>query len=116
MDVHTIMIEHADLKEAMQFIIDKAYYGSRKEFISIYSNSANWTHSPKQTTTSVTNTELFELICYLIDNIYFRCGERVFRKKLVSQWELIVHLFWQICIFTIMNLNLWKKLVKLITK
>ena len=76
------MIEHADLKEAMQFIIDKAYYGSRKEFISIYNNSANWTHSPKQTTTSVTNIELFEIICYLIDNIYFRCGERVFRQKI----------------------------------
>jgi hypothetical protein len=75
-------INHAELKEAMKYILLKAFTGSRMDNISIYSSSARWTNNPRSDTISVDEELLQEMLNYLIDNVYFTVGKQVFRQTI----------------------------------
>ena len=62
-----IKIEHDELKEAMEYIINKALIWSRMEKMSIYSISARWSNNPRSGTTSIDEETLLDMINYLID-------------------------------------------------
>ena len=66
----------------MADVISKAYEGSGKTYISIYSTSASFVNKHKQDTKAYTKDQLIEMMNYLIDNCYVTCGDSLFRQKI----------------------------------
>ena len=75
-------IPHTKLKTAMKSIISRAFEGSGKRCISVYSTRAQWTESPKPTTKAYTQSELIEMVNFLIDNVYVTCGDSISRQRI----------------------------------
>ena len=75
-------IPHDKLKTRMADVISKAYEGSGKTYISIYSTSASFVNKHKQDTKAYTKDQLIEMMNYLIDNCYVTCGDSLFRQKI----------------------------------
>ena len=70
------------LKSQLTWVINEAFKASKKNFISIYAQSANWTNSPKKTTQHVNKQKLIDLTNWLIDNTFVILGDHCFRQKI----------------------------------
>ena len=68
-------IEHGELKEVMEYVIKKAFMGSRMEQMSIYSTIVRWTNNPRSGT-SMDEENVLDLLNYLKENIYVTFGNR----------------------------------------
>ena len=75
-------IPHDKLKTRMADVISKAYEGSGKTYISVYSTSASFVNKHKQDTKAYTKDQLIEMMNYLIDNCYVTCGDSLFRQEI----------------------------------
>ena len=75
-------IPHLKLKERITKIVQEAYEGTGKTFLSVYKTRAAWVNKPKADTIAYTMQELIEMICCLIDNVYVTCGDSLFRQKI----------------------------------
>ena len=64
-------------------------------------SKAHWSET-ESTCISVDKSKLLEWMEYLIDNIYIKVGNRVY-KLLASLWEQIVRHSWPICSSFILN-------------
>jgi hypothetical protein len=74
-------IDHGDLFNALQYIVELAYSSSRHKNIVVYSTSAKWTNSDISTALIVSCNRLMELLRYLVSNTYIRVGNLVVRQK-----------------------------------
>ena len=61
-------LRHEHLKNNLDWFIDSAYKGSKREYISVYSNNARFTGKPRESTTAFKSQDLKKLTHYLIDN------------------------------------------------
>ena len=75
-------IPHDKLKTRMADVISKAYEGSGKTYISVYSTSASFVNKHKKDTKAYTKDQLIEMMNYLIDNCQVTCGDSLFRQKI----------------------------------
>ena len=78
-------IPHSKLKEAIVWTIKKAFLGANKKYINVSNSRVFWSDKPlsktyKGTTVQVTEGKLMDMITFLIDNIYVKCGTKVFRQ------------------------------------
>jgi len=73
-------IPHQKLKDAMEWVVTKAFAGKGTKFISVYSSYAAWTTRPRKGTFAVNAIQLVRMIAYLIDHIYVTCGSFTFRQ------------------------------------
>ena len=72
-------IPHQKLKERMKQVVEEAYEGSGKKYLSVYKSKAAWVNNPKKETAAYKKEELIDMIYYLIDNVYVTCGDSLFR-------------------------------------
>ena len=98
-------IPHDKLKKRMETVIQSAYNGHGKKYLSVYNTKASFVNNPKRETKAYSESQLIEMINYLIDDCYVTRGNRLFRQKLVSPWAQIMHLSLQICFYLVMNPN-----------
>ena len=68
-----------DLKEKLKEIVDKAFKGGHNKYIQITSKTARWFHSKKNE--SFTKEDIFSMIDLVIDNSFFKFGDKVFRQS-----------------------------------
>ena len=95
-------IPHKQLKTRLSLVIKDAFQASKKSYISVYTNDARWTDSPKKTTLALDCKKVIRLLNWLIDNIYVTFGDKVFRQ---NRWALIALLFLPIYFCILMNTN-----------
>ena len=69
-----------DLKEKLNEIVDKAFKGGHNKYIQITSKTARWFHSKKNE--SFTKEDIFSMIDLVIDNSFFKFGDKVFRQSI----------------------------------
>ena len=72
-------IPQDDLKEKLKEVVTKAFKGGRNQFIRVTHNEAKWNKNEKGDTYS--KEAVFNLIDLVVDNSYFRFGQRVYRQK-----------------------------------
>jgi hypothetical protein len=75
-------IPHQKLKERMKQVVEEAYEGSGKKYLSVYKSKAAWVNNPKEETAVYKKEELIDMVYYLIDNVYVTCGDSLFRQKI----------------------------------
>ena len=73
-------IPHKLLKSQLSWVITKAFESSTKLYISVYKNNAKWTNSPRKNTNAFSDKDVINLMCWLIDNIYVKFGDKLFRQ------------------------------------
>lgn len=75
-------IPHDKLKQRMAQVINTAYNGCGKKFLSVYNTKASFVNSPRKETKAYSEHQLIEMVNYLIDNCYVTCGDTLFRQKI----------------------------------
>ena len=75
-------IPHDKLKKRMETVIQSAYNGHGKKYLSVYNTKASFVNNPKKETKAYSESQLIEMVNYLIDNCYVTCGNRLFRQKI----------------------------------
>ena len=75
-------IPHDKLKKRMETVIQSAYNGHGKKYLSVYNTKASFVNNPKRETKAYSESQLIEMVNYLIDNCYVTCGNRLFRQKI----------------------------------
>ena len=78
-------IQHTHLITNMDWYIDLAFKGANKrgkKFLSVYSKSANWVVKHHEGTCAFDTNTFKALIKFLINNAYFRCGDKILRQKI----------------------------------
>jgi hypothetical protein len=73
-------IPHKLLKSQLSWVITEAFKSSEKKYISVYKNQAKWTNSPRSDTNAFDCKEVTNLMRWLIDNIYVKFGDKVFKQ------------------------------------
>ena len=53
----------------MKSVVSKAFEGTGKKFVSVYSSSARWINRPKQSSLAYTKKDVINMTNYLIDNV-----------------------------------------------
>ena len=78
-------ITHANLITNMEWYIDLAFKGVNKrgkKYLSVYSKSANWVASHHKNTCAFDTNTFKALIKFLINNAYFKCGDKILWQKI----------------------------------
>ena len=75
-----IKIPLDDLKKKLKEIVDKAYKGGHNKYIQITSKTARWFHGKKYE--SFTKEDIFSMIDLVIDNSFFKFGDKVLRQSI----------------------------------
>ena len=73
-------ISQDDLKEKLKLQVDMAFKGGTNQYIRVSKNSARWNNSIADGVYSKERVHL--LIDFVVDNSYFRLGNKVFRQKI----------------------------------
>jgi hypothetical protein len=73
-------IPHDKLKTKIRWVVEKAFHGSNRKFMTFYKDSARWTVNPSKKHLSVDCETLINWIEWLIDNVYVTFGAHVFRQ------------------------------------
>ena len=68
------------MKKQLAWVITEAFKTSGKPFISIYAKVAKWTTTPKKSTNNMDCKKVIRVMNWLIDNIYVKFGDNVFRQ------------------------------------
>ena len=69
-----------DLKEKLKETVEKAFKGGQNQFIQITKKNSRWYHSKRKE--SVSKDEVFSMIDLVIDNSFFKFGNRVYRQRI----------------------------------
>ena len=69
-----------DLKQKLKEVVEKAFKGGTNQFIQVKKSGSKWFH--KKSTDSMSKTEIFDMIDVIIDNSFFKLGDRCFRQKI----------------------------------
>ena len=67
-----------DLKEKLKRNVEKAFKGGNNKYIHVTQQDAGWCHQKKTNTFS--KDEVFTMIVLVVDNSFFRFGDRVYRQ------------------------------------
>ena len=73
-------IPHKLLKRQLAWVIRSAFNSSKKDYISVYSTTARWTDNPRDDTTHLDCKKMIRVMNWLIDNIFVKFGDKVFRQ------------------------------------
>ena len=73
-------IPHKLLKKTFTWIINLAFKDSKKNFLSVYRLSANWTRFPSKHNISFNKYQLIRILHWLVDNIYVTFGDKIFKQ------------------------------------
>ena len=65
----------------METVIQSADNGHGKKYLSVYNTKASFVNNPKRETKAYSESQLIEMVNYLIDNCYVTCGNRLFRQN-----------------------------------
>ena len=68
------------LIEKINWCLEKAFLGSKKNFISIYSLNANFTDKPKQDTLSFNLDKIKNIFKFTVEHSYFKLGSTVIKQ------------------------------------
>ena len=71
-------ISQEDLKNKLKEVVDKAFKGGNNQFIRVSKHSAHWNNSVCDGVFS--KERIYLLIDFVIDNSFFRVGDKVFRQ------------------------------------
>ena len=77
-------IPPTDLKEKLKEVVTKAFNGEKNQFIRVNKKDAHWDNNKDGQTFS--KEQIFLLIDLVIDNSFFRFGNKVFKQKLEYLW------------------------------
>ena len=75
-------LPHDQLKINLHWCIEKAFKGSRKEYISVYNTYANFTNKPKDSTLAFNCEQIKRIVDFQIENSFFQVGQHIFRQIL----------------------------------
>lgn len=76
-------IPHADLKEQMRRVVKQAFEDAPKGYrLSVYKKYAAFRKTSKPGILRLTASEVITMVDFLVDNIYVKMGDRVFRQVL----------------------------------
>ena len=75
-------IPHDKLKTRMESVIRSAYNGQDKKYLSVYKTKASFVNNPRKETKAYSESQLIEMVNYLIDNCYVTCADKLFRQKI----------------------------------
>ena len=73
-------LEHCDILDCINFVIDLAFKKGKFKYISVYNKSANWCNKPKTNTFTFDCCSLKEAIKFILSNSYFSIGSRCFKQ------------------------------------
>jgi len=73
-------IPHTQLKKQMKWVLDKAFYNKTKQNIYVSQSHATW--YKRRNTIRIDYTTLLNHIHFLIDNIYIKVGQHIFRQQI----------------------------------
>ena len=71
-------IPQEDLKEKLKNTVEKAFKGGQNQYIMVKKRGSHW--HQKKNTESLSKDEIFQMIDTVIDNSYFRFGNKTFRQ------------------------------------
>ena len=75
-------IPHEKLKLALKNIINKTFVATDKKFITVYNKEAQFTSNRSCNKVSFGRQQLIEMVVFLIDNTYFRCGGMIMKQNI----------------------------------
>ena len=67
-----------DLKQKLKEIVEKAFKGGTNQYIQVKKSGSKWFH--KKSTESVSKEDIFNMIDVIIDNSFFKLGDKCFRQ------------------------------------
>ena len=73
-------IPHGKLMSVLNELVDFCFKGSGKDFITVDNYSARWTYEPKDNKTVFTKASLKKSIKYLLNNCFFKFGDRILKQ------------------------------------
>ena len=76
------MLEHSDILDCMNFVIDLAFKKSKFDYIAVYNKSASWSSNPRSTTFRYDSGTLKSSIKFILENSYFSIGNINFRQTI----------------------------------
>ena len=74
-------IGHSDLINVLNKVIDTAFKGGRKKYISFFGKKASWVSKPRNAQ-HFTKTSLKSAVKFLIENCFFTLGNLLVRQKI----------------------------------
>ena len=75
-------IPHEKLKVALKNMINKTFAATDKKFITVYNQVAYFTSNKSQNKVSFSRIQFIEVVEFLIDNSYFKCGNLVMKQNI----------------------------------
>ena len=69
-----------DLKDKLKRTVEKAFKGGNNQYIRVTKEDARWHHCKRDDTFS--KEDIFKMIDIIVDNSFFRFGNRVFRQSI----------------------------------
>jgi hypothetical protein len=74
-------IPHDRLKQMMRWVIEKAFEANKSyPYIAVWSKSASWKKKQNKKSTYLDQATLIKLVELVLDNLYVKCGDMVFRQ------------------------------------
>ena len=71
-----------DLKEKLNWCIDKAFNGSKQKYLAVYEKCARWVNKPRESTLAWNCSELKTAIKYLIFHSFLKIGNKIFLQTI----------------------------------
>jgi len=77
-------LEHQDIKQGIQILLDKAFNTEKEKYIHISPFGAYWTYSSvaPDNTLVFSKNRIHQLLMWVIDNTYFTFGNHVFKQNI----------------------------------
>jgi len=76
-------IPHQRLKDQMRWVINLAFKNNKGyPFMNVWGRGASWRKKQNKEKTMVDKKKLIELVEFLLDNLYVKCGDMVFRQMI----------------------------------
>ena len=74
------MLEHSDILNSINDVIDLAFKKSKSKYIAVYNKSASWSMKPRSSTFAFDSDSLKSAIKFILDNSYFSIGKLCFKQ------------------------------------
>ena len=99
-------IPHSKLIEVLCEIVDSTFNDTNRRWISVRTRSAYFVKTNRGTQYKYSKDDVKEALTYLINNAYFRIGNKIFRQRIgIPMGSLIPLRFLQTCFSFILNPN-----------
>ena len=75
-------IPHTDLKKKMKWVVEKAFDSEKRQkiYVDKYNSTASW--SERKNAYIVSKNTLIKYINFLVDNIFIKVGDHIFRQNI----------------------------------